>query len=110
MLSACSEVQKAIDTGQQVIDAAQGLANVCSIAEETWTTDVDPKEASAILKRAVEELETVISQNENLVPESRTLLRDLRAGIAELEKGLSKKDLKEAVSSIQSLCSGFSTE
>lgn len=110
LLSACSEVQKAIDTGQQVISAAQGLSNVCSIAEETWTTDVDPKEATAILKRAVKELEKVISENENLVPDSRTLLRDLNTGISDLEKGLTKKELKEAVSSIQSICSGLSTE
>ena len=109
-LSGCSEVQEVIDTGKQVIDAAQGLSNVCTIAEETWTTEVTPEEAGTILKRAVTELEGVIAQNGDLIPDSKSLLKDLKQGINELEKGLTKKELKEALASIQSLCSGLSTE
>jgi len=109
-LSGCSEVQEVIDTGKQVIDAAQGLSNVCTIAEETWTTEVTPEEAGTILKRAVKELEGVISQNGDLIPDSQSLLKDLKRGINELEKGLTKKELQEALTSIQSLCSGLSTE
>ena len=109
-LSGCSEVQEVIDTGKQVIDAAQGLSNVCTIAEETWTTEVTPEEAGTILKRAVKELEGVISQNGDLIPDSKSLLKDLKQGINELEKGLTKKELQEVLTSIQSLCSGLSTE
>ena len=109
-LSGCSEVQEVIDTGKQVIDAAQGLSNVCTIAEEAWTTEVTPEEAGTILKRAVKELEGVISQNGDLIPDSQSLLKDLKQGINELEKGLTKKELQEALTSIQSLCSGLSTE
>lgn len=109
-LSGCSEVQEVIDTGKQVIDAAQGLSNVCTIAEETWTTEVTPEEAGAILKRAVKELEDVIAQNGDLIPDSQSLLRNLKRGVDELEKGLTKKELQEALASIQSLCTGLSTE
>lgn len=110
VLGACSEVQEVIDTGKQVIDTAQGLSNVCTIAEETWTTDVNPEDAQAILKRAVKELEGVLEQNQGLIPDSEMLLKDLKRGVTELEKGLTKKELKQAVSSIQSLCSGLTTE
>jgi hypothetical protein len=110
LLSACSEVQEVIDTGKQVIDAAQGLNNVCTIAEPLWTTDIDAKAASDILKQAVTELESVITQNQDLVPDAKTLLQDLKVGVAELEKGLTKKELKEVASSIQSLCSGLSNQ
>ena len=110
LLTACSEVQQVIDTGKQVIDAAQGLSNVCSIAEETWTTDVSPEDATRILKRAIKELEGVASANENLIPESKTLFRDLQTAVDELEKGLTKKELKDLVKSIQSLCSNVSTQ
>jgi PBP1b-binding outer membrane lipoprotein LpoB len=110
LLSSCSEVQKVIDTGKQVVDTAQGLSNVCSIAEETWTTEVNPEDATRILKRAIKELEGVASANENLIPESKTLFRDLQTAIDELEKGLTKKELKDLVTSIQSLCSNISTQ
>ncbi|MFZ9309676.1 MAG: hypothetical protein ACO3XJ_00115 [Candidatus Nanopelagicales bacterium] len=110
LLSACSEVQQVIDTGKQVIDTAQGLSNVCSIAEETWTAGVSPEDATRILKRAIKELEGVASANENLIPESKTLFRDLQNAVDELEKGLTKKELKELVTSIQSLCSNLSTQ
>ncbi|MFZ9693669.1 MAG: hypothetical protein ACO3BI_03815 [Candidatus Nanopelagicales bacterium] len=110
LLSACSEVQQVIDTGKQVIDTAQGLSNVCSIAEETWTAGVSPEDATRILKRAFKELEGVASANENLIPESKTLFRDLQNAVDELEKGLTKKELKELVTSIQSLCSNLSTQ
>lgn len=110
LLTACSEVQQVIDTGKQVIDTAQGLSNVCSIAEETWATDVSPEDATRILKRAIKELEGVASANENLIPESKTLFRDLQTAVDELEKGLTKKELKDLVTSIQSLCSNVSTQ
>lgn len=110
LLSACSEVQQVIDTGKQVIDTAQGLSNVCSIAEETWTTDVSPEDATRILKRAIRELEGVAPANENLIPESKTLFRDLQTAVDELEKGLTKKELKDLVTSIQSLCSNISAQ
>lgn len=110
LLSACSEVQQVIDTGKQVIDVAQGLSNVCSIAEETWATDVSPEDATKILKRAIKELRSVASKNENLIPESKTLFRDLQTAVKELEKGLTKKELNELVTSIQSLCSSTSTQ
>lgn len=109
-MSGCSEVQEVIDTGKQVIDAAQGLSNVCTIAEETWTTEVTPKETGVILKRAIKELEAVIEQNGDLIPDSKSLLSDLKRGVTELEKGLTKKELQEALTSIQSLCTGLNTE
>lgn len=110
VLNACSEVQEVIDTGKQVIDTAQGLSNVCAIAEETWTTDVSPEDASAILKRAVKELEGVLEKNQGLIGDSETLLKDMKKEISELEKGLTKKELEQAISSVQSLCTGLGSE
>jgi hypothetical protein len=107
LLSACSQVQEVIDTGNQVIDTAQGLGNVCQIAEPIWTQDLSPKQATGVLKSAVTELETLLKNNSNLVPDVDTLLQDLKFAVKQLEEGLTKKELKEITSSIKSICAGL---
>lgn len=107
MLSACSQVQEVIDTGNQVIDTARGLSNVCQIAEPIWNQDLSPKEATEVLKSAVTELESLLKANANLVPDIDTVLQDLKFAVKQLEAGLTKKELREIMGSIQSVCDGL---